>query len=522
MEDFKKLYAKLQNGSDIRGIALEGVEGESVNLTQTAITDIAEALAEYLRRKTGRPCSDLTIGVGHDSRLSAETMKNWVFAGLARRGCKVYDCGLTSTPSMFMSTILDGFQYDGSVMITASHLPFNRNGLKFFTADGGFEGSEIKEVLAIAAEIAEKRAAEGAKESEAGAAAAADGIAGTGAAAEKADLVTAYTAYLRSCICRETGTSEADKPLAGLHIVIDASNGVGGFFKNVLEPLGADTTGSICMNPDGTFPVHIPNPEDKTAIDTIKNAVLEAKGDLGVIFDTDGDRAAVIFSDGEEVNRNSIIALMAAILAEKYPHTTVVTDSVTSDHLTDFLENKLQMKHHRFKRGYKNVINEAIRLNNEGEETHLAIETSGHGALKENYFLDDGAYMSVKIISYMAVCRKNGKKIEETIADLAKPAESKEYRYKIHVEDFRAYGEQLLKDFEAFAESREDFTIVKPSYEGIRISFNDAEVKGWLLLRMSLHDPVLPLNIETEEEGGCEIILNRIADFMNRYDKISR
>lgn len=58
------------------------------------------------------------------------------------------------------------------------------------------------------------------------------------------------------------------------------------------------------------------------------------------------------------------------------------------------------MRHHRFKRGYKNVINEAIRLNQEGIDTQLAIETSGHAAFKENFFLDDGAYLAALIVAY--------------------------------------------------------------------------------------------------------------------------
>ncbi|MEI2420207.1 hypothetical protein V6O07_08025, partial [Arthrospira platensis SPKY2] len=70
---------------------------------------------------------------------------------------------------------------------------------------------------------------------------------------------------------------------------------------------------------------------------------------------------------------------------------SIVTDSITSDGLTHFIEQELKGVHHRFKRGYKNVINEAIRLNESGQESWLAIETSGHGAMKENYFLDDGA-----------------------------------------------------------------------------------------------------------------------------------
>ena len=64
---------------------------------------------------------------------------------------------------------------------------------------------------------------------------------------------------------------------------------------------------------------------------------------------------------------------MAAIVAQTNPGSTVVTDSVTSDQLQEFLENKLGLVHHRFKRGYRNVINESVRLNNEGTESCLAI-----------------------------------------------------------------------------------------------------------------------------------------------------
>ena len=116
---------------------------------------------------------------------------------------------------------------------------------------------------------------------------------------------------------------------------------------------------------------------------------------------------------------------MAAIVAQTNPGSTVVTDSVTSDQLQVFLENKLGLVHHRFKRGYRNVINESVRLNNEGTESCLAIETSGHGALKENYFLDDGAYMSVKILCEVVRCKRARKSIEDMLEALTEAADSK-------------------------------------------------------------------------------------------------
>ena len=502
MENWEMTYLKLQNGSDVRGVALEGIEGEAVNLTTDTVRHIAAAFVDFLAGKKGISYEDIKVGIGHDSRLSANDLKQGVINGIVDRGAKAYDCGLTSTPSMFMSTVLDGFGYDGAVMITASHLPFNRNGMKLFTREGGLESRDIKEVLTRAAEISKIDQKEEICE------------------AEKADLVGAYSAHMQNLIKAEVNAEDYEHPLKGLHIVVDASNGVSGYFTKVLEGLGASTAGSICLDPDGTFPNHVPNPENAQAMEAVRKATLDAGADLGIIFDTDGDRAAVVFSDGEEINKNAIIALMAAILSEKYPHTTVVTDSVTSNYLTEFLEGKLKMKHHRFKRGYKNVINEAIRLNGEGEETHLAIETSGHGAVKENYFLDDGAYMSVKIICKLAKCRSEGKNIQDLISDLKKPAESVEHRIKIQTPEFKDYGNKVLEGFREFADKDKRFHVVEKNYEGIRVDFDDEEVKGWMLIRMSLHDPIIPLNFEADKEGGVEIILNRIRPFLGQFDKL--
>jgi phosphomannomutase len=143
-------YLKLQNGSDIRGVALEGIEGEHVNLDETAAVKIGYAFAAWLRKKITASGNDgdytLTISVGRDPRLSGEKLAAAFSEGLLKAGVHVYDCGLASTPAMFMSTIFDSFMCDGAVMITASHLPFNRNGFKFFDKSGGLNKEDIKEI----------------------------------------------------------------------------------------------------------------------------------------------------------------------------------------------------------------------------------------------------------------------------------------------------------------------------------------------------------------------------------------
>ena len=208
------------------------------------------------------------------------------------------------------------------------------------------------------------------------------------------------------------------------------------------------------------------------------------------------------------------IALMAAITLEEHPGSVIVTDSVTSTGLKWWIEEHLGGVHHRFKRGYRNVINEAIRLNNEGKKSYLALETSGHGALKENYFLDDGAYQIARILIKIAQLKAIGDKtIDQLIAELPEPVESAEFRPKITVGDFSSYADTVLEGFTQFVERTEGWSLTPNNYEGVHVTCDTTSGSGWALLRKSLHDPQLPLNIESEENGGVALIAGKVKGF---------
>ena len=482
-------YKKLQNGSDIRGVALEGIEGQNVNLTEQACRDIGRGFALWLRERLGKDV--LRVCVGRDSRLSGPTLAGWLCSAMAEQGIYVTDIGMASTPAMFMSTVTGATPYDASVMITASHLPFNRNGFKFFIPQGGLEKQDIASILTYAA--GEQTT----------------GLAPTAVAT--GEFMDDYAAILVDKVRTATG---AQRPLDGFKIVVDAGNGAGGFYvEKVLQPLGADTTGGQFLEPDGSFPNHIPNPEDGEAMEAIMGAVAANKADLGIIFDTDVDRAGAVLSDGSELNRNRIIAMLAVILLREHPGTTIVTDSITSTGLADFIA-KHGGVHHRFKRGYRNVINESVRLNAAGQDSQLAIETSGHGALKENYFLDDGAYLVTKLLIELARGKKEGYTLESLIADLAEPAESREFRLNILPEDFKTFGQAVLDDLQAYAAKQPGWTIAPNNFEGVRVNLDKDHGDGWFLLRLSLHDPLLPLNIESDSQGGVLTIARELAAFL--------
>lgn len=480
-------WMKLKSGSDVRGTAV----GENAVLTENVACTLGMAFARLISEKKGKPVSQVKIAVGRDSRISGPALLQAAAEGISRSGAAVINFGMCTTPAMYMSIITPGFEPDGSIMITASHHPWDKNGLKFFLEDGGIEGETVEELLRMASELNP-----------------AD-FPISGIITEKAFLPT-YMDQLADRIRKGLGT-DLPKPLLGLHVVVDAGNGAGGFYAKLLEGLGAWIEGSQFLEPDGYFPNHIPNPENADAMASIRDAVLNAGADLGVIFDADCDRAAIVDSEGKEINRNRLIALISAILLDEKPGQTIVTDSVTSSGLKKFI-NDWGGEHYRYKRGYRNVIDEAIRLNKEGIECPLAIETSGHAALKENHFLDDGMYLVTVLIVKAMQLKQQGQKLGSLITDLKEPQESTELRIKILNEDFRTKGKEAIQLVLDYANAAGNWHIAPDNREGVRISFdlNGIPDAGWFLLRLSVHDPVLPLNVESDTADGVRIMVSAL------------
>ena len=483
-----------KSGTDIRGVASEGVAGQTVNLTDEMVYKMADGFVLWLSKKLSKSPKELTVSVGRDSRISGPRIVGAVTKAFTDDGVKVLDCGLASTPSMFMTTV--DLKCHGALQITASHHPFNRNGLKFFTREGGLEGSDIEEILTYAQENQSPEKIGGGE-------------------VVPTNYMEQYSKNLRDMICKEVNAEDYDHPLKGFKIVVDAGNGAGGFYASkVLEPLGADTKGSRYLEPDGMFPNHVPNPENEDAMKSICEAVMESHADLGVIFDTDVDRGGAVDSSGNEINRNRLVAVASAIALEGNEGGTIVTDSITSSGLKTFIEENLKGSHYRYRRGYKNVINKALELNAQGINCPLAIETSGHAAMRENYFLDDGAYLCTKIIIKMAQLKQQGKRLEDLTAELKEPVESKEIRFKIQEKNFREYGEKVIADLQEYAEKAEGWKIADDNREGIRVYFDKENGDGWFLLRLSVHDPIMPLNIENDTKGGTDVIFEKLNEFL--------
>ena len=489
-------YQSLKSGTDIRGDAL----GEKAVLTNEVALCIGGAFITWLSEKTGKRPGALTVAIGRDSRLTGPALLAACAEGMARTGAQVWDYGMCTTPAMYMSLLTEGFKADASIMVTASHHPYYRNGLKFFLPEGGVSATDISMILSIAANTAP--------------------VDGPHPAVQKRDFLPVYKQQLMDRMRRGLDTDVAC-PLLGLHVVVDAGNGAGGFYEEMLREMGAWTEGSQFLEPDGHFPNHIPNPENEQAMAAISQAVVRVGADLGVIFDADCDRAAIVDAAGREINRNRLIALISAILLDKEPGATIVTDSVTSSGLAQFI-TEWGGVHYRYKRGYRNVIDEAVRLNAAGIDCPLAIETSGHAALRENHFLDDGMYLVTVLIVEAMRLKQEGKELSSLLDGLREPVESVELRLNITAPDFREAGRTVIERVMDHASYETDWHIAPDNREGVRINFDldDGLQNGWFLLRLSVHDPVLPLNVESDVPGGVRTMLSKLLSVLDGIEDI--
>lgn len=485
-------YGILKSGTDIRGRAIASEDKPAV-LTEQAVADLSRAFALWTVRRTEK--TRCKIAIARDSRLTGELFSRTIVSALKYAGLEIFDCGLFSTPAAYMTTQFPSMAVDGAIMITASHHPKDINGLKFFTPEGGVNSAQLDEIIELAenGEALPK---------------------GASSTVVCRDFLRLYCDSLTEVIRKGTGLF---LPLKGIKFAVDAGHGAGGFFaKRVIEPLGGDISASQFLNPDGNFPAHAPNPENAEAIGSLKARVISTGADLGIIFDADADRCAVVTADGTEINRCRLIALAAAMILPEHQGATIVTDSVTTEGLRTFIEG-LGGVQKRFKRGYRNVIDEAKRLCGEGVDAPLAIESSGHAAFAEHYFLDDGAYFIAKILIIMAELRKKGQTLNDLIADLPIPAEEKDVRLDFTCENWKELAERITSRLSAMSDRM--LKLSDDNYEGVRAYVSHAD--GYFIVRTSVHDPVLPIYIESNKEGGTTSIARLLYSFLIGFDGLN-
>jgi len=472
----------------------------------------------------------LRICIGRDPRLHGERLADAFARGAesvdgVTGPVRVVYTDVATTPSMYEFVRAD--KCDAAVMITASHLPEHKNGMKFFSKNGGLASLDIGQLIMLAQKEARSWY-------DMGILPPSSGNAGV-LCSELVNFMPYYENTLKQAVIREVGSTSHPNPLSGIKIVVNPGNGAGCFFDGVLGDLGANVAGSIHLTPDGTFPdtFGVPNPEKKDMVEETMRACEACNADIGVMFDTDADRSGfvlprVINKDGtrsnyEPLNGNRLIALLSVIFSSSSPGCTIVTDSTTSEGLSTFLEDKLGLHHFRFLRGYANVIAKAKELTDSGDaNAEVAIETSGHCAMKENGYVDDGTYTAVKIIGLLARTAASGEgSLLDLISDLDEMPFEEEFRIRVttgSLETTTSIFKQVSQSMIENCDSTNDWTLDEDNLEGVRVRLSSG---GFFMIRQSLHDPVISMQVESiSQEEASEKVLKPLLSMFSKHDSL--
>ncbi len=323
---------------------------------------------------------------------------------------------------------------------------------------------------------------------------------------ENVNYINTYKEYLKKVI-KLYHPLDCEKPLQGLKVVVNPGYGCGYFLIDLLRDLGADTSASIHQDIHEKFPKHIANPEDKLAMEYTKQAVLSSNADLGIVLDTDGDRCGIVDSSGKLLNRNGLIAIVAKITI-KNSGDIIVTDSSTSNGLRRYVES-LRGQLIRYKKGYRSVI----ELGKNTAGAVAAIEASGHGGWAENKWIDDGCYTSIRVLielhRYRLMTNNNQATINDLLEGFVEPKESIEIRLNIKggYKDIDSAATQALQVFQSIPYKNSEWIPEKVNYEGLRIAIASTNYEGWIMCRPSLHEPILSIQVESDNIGGTKDIL---------------
>lgn len=446
------LSKKIIKSCDIRGII-------DKDLSIIDAYFVGRSFASFLMNSGQKSCV-----VGRDGRLSSEDFSSQLIAGLIESGIDVTDIGLIPVGTVYFS--LTHLNITASVMVTASHNPAEYNGFKFISHNLPFHGDDLIRMEHICREGAFTE--------------------GKGSV-QKKDIRAAYIDYIQSFIEK--------KESSDLKIVWDPGNGA---IASVLGKFTESIPGKhtlICADVDGNFPNHHPDPSVEKNVQMLKKNIQEQKADLGISFDGDGDRMAIVDSEGHLYYGDQLLVLLAQDLLEEYPGSVILSEVKASRFFIDEIERMGGIPL-LWKVGHTNQKDKMLEM-----DIRLAGETSGHFYFKENGNFDDALFTAVKVLQLLY-------SKPDSLIDMKKRIplfhDSGEIRIKLHDKNPDFVLDKVKK---YLVEENADFSDV----DGIRRESNH----GFWIIRKSNTEPHLTVRCEDKSEGGYKESLNLIKDILH-------
>ncbi len=476
MQKYEQAFGK----NDIRGIYEK-------DITEELYYNIGIGFIEWLKEKSGKKASDMTLTVCRDARLHSPSLAGALIAGITSTGAKVIDLGLAPTPIGYYSEVTMP-EVISAMIITASHNPSEYNGLKMTYEHQTLNEKQIKEVSDLTfANWTDKQ------------------MPANSELIRTYDIIPDYIEDMK----KRFGTTGK-----GIKVVVDSANATGGIVgPKLYRELGCEVV-ELFSEPDGRFPNHHPNPSDLKTLKDIENAVVQNNADVGIAYDGDSDRIGVIDTEGHPLTGDKLLLIYAMdLISSCTEKPTVVSEVKCSQVLYDTI-NQTGAKAVMCKTGH-GYIKEKMK------ETGaiLAGEMSGHTFFKDRYYgFDDAIYAGCRIIEIIAKNKKNNPNFK--IQELLKPFDAVYTSNEVRFPCANELKKPVLEKLKEYVNTHKDMfgTEIKDivTLDGMRIVFDG----GFALIRQSNTEPVFTLRFEAKTKDECEHIqkcmLDKLDELINK------
>src|SRR6184192_3380942 len=337
-----------------RAYDVRGLVGQDIN--PDVFRQVGRAYATLIRRRAGR-----RVAVGQDNRASSEALKAGFVEGVRAAGVDVVDVGVVPTPILYFAAA--HWKLDGGANITGSHNPIAYNGVKMVHRGAAPLTEEEIQLLRTLAERGDLEQGHGTLDAQ----------------SPRDDYLTTLSGMIS--LARR------------LTVVVDAGNGVAGLYApELLRRIGCEVIELHCES-DGTFPHHLPDPEDPANVVDLQARVVETGADLGIAYDGDADRVGVVDERGRRHEADLILILLARDFLGRHPGAKIVFDVKSSQSLIDDIRRHGGVPV-MWKTGHSHLKR---KMREEG--ILLGGEVSGHMFFAENWYgVDDGILAACKFI----------------------------------------------------------------------------------------------------------------------------
>lgn len=448
---------------DIRGT----VTGDNPQLTVEVARLVGKALGTYLPQQFGTE----RVFVGMDNRLTSAPLQSAMIEGLLSTGMNVTDISYVLTPTVYFASA----SYEGKaagVMITGSHLSTQYNGIKMAYGSLALADQQILDLLNLIQTDAF--------------------VVGQGELSKDYEMIQRHMFTIKSKVTLE-------RPLK---VVVDSGNGLSGtYFPAVLRELGCEVTCLYCES-DGTYPNHLPNPEDPNMIVDLIAKVKEIGADVGLAFDGDSDRCGFVDDQGKQIHADLLLAILARDLLKRMPGSSIVFDVKSTQALPDLIREYGGVPV-MWKTGHSLMKRKMHEIG-----SPLGGEVSGHLFTGEDYYgFDDAPLIALRALEIFA---KDGRKVSEIFAELPHLEATPEVilsapdamKFKI-IDEIRA---ELEKSYEV------------STLDGARAQFEN----GWGLVRASNTQPAITLRFEAYTKPQLLDYIHRFKVLLDKYPEVDQ